>query len=153
MKVSEFKSKLSALSLLNFVQPNGTFVPRHFHITEVGLVTKNFMDCGGGVHKEQTAIMQIWVAEDYDHRLKPNAMLGILDKSTSILGDSDLELEVEYQTETVSIYRLEHQGENFILVPKQTDCLAKSTCGIPEKKLEMVETTSSGCCTPGGGCC
>ena len=49
MKLSELKNKLSTVSNLTFVQPNGVFVPRHFHITEIGLVTKHFIDCGGTV--------------------------------------------------------------------------------------------------------
>lgn len=153
MKVSEFKNHLSTASLVNFVQPNGVFVPRHFHITEAGLVTKHFIDCGGAIHKDQTVVLQIWVAEDYDHRLKPDKLLGILNKAANLLGNTDLDIEVEYQTETVGIYKLDFNGENFVLVPKQTDCLAKDVCGIPETKLETAKTESSGCCTPGGGCC
>ena len=75
MKLSELKKHLSEVNQLTFVQPNGTFVPRHFHITEIGLVTKHFIDCGGALHNEQTASMQIWVAEDFDHRLKPSGRL------------------------------------------------------------------------------
>lgn len=52
MKLSEFKRYLSTLSQVNIVQPNGEYVPAHFHITEVGLITKNFLDCGGDVHTE-----------------------------------------------------------------------------------------------------
>ena len=154
MKLSELKNRLSTIATLTFVQPNGIFVPRHFHITEIGLVTKRFIDCGGALHNEQTASMQIWVAEDFDHHLKPSGLLNIIDISKKILGDTDLEIEVEYQTETVGTYKLAFQGENFLLVPKQTDCLAKTNCGIPEKKLELVSAeTESSCCKPGGGCC
>lgn len=154
MKLSELKSKLSTVSTLTFVQPNGKFVPRHFHITEIGLVNKHFIDCGGTVRNEQTATMQIWVAEDYEHRLKPSGLLKIMDISKTILGDADLEVEVEYQTETVGKYGLDFKGENFVLVPKFTDCLAKENCGVPKNEL-VLETaeTSSGCCKPGGGCC
>lgn len=49
MKLSEFKKQLSTVTELNFVLPNGTIVPQHFHVTEVGQVTKNFIDCGGTV--------------------------------------------------------------------------------------------------------
>jgi hypothetical protein len=154
MKLSELKNKLSAVTTLTFVQPNGAFVPRHFHITEIGLVIKHFIDCGGAVHQEQTASMQIWVAEDFDHRLKPSGLLNIIDISKKVLGDTDLEIEVEFQTETIGTYKLDFQGENFVLVPKQTDCLAKSNCGVPEKKLELAGAETEGsCCKPGGGCC
>ncbi len=154
MKLSELKNNLSTVSTLTFVQPDGTFVPRHFHITEIGLVDKHFIDCGGTVRKEQTATMQIWVAEDYEHRLNPSVLLKIIDISKNILGDTDLEIEAEYQSETIGRYSLEFTGENFTLVPKFTDCLAKSNCGVPKEKLELVEAeTETGCCKPGGGCC
>lgn len=151
MKLSEFKNHLSTLKNINFVLPNGNFVPRHFHITEAGLVTKHFIDCGGDVHTEKTIVLQIWVAEDYEHRLKPTGLLNIFNISKGVLGDEDLEVEVEYQTETIGIYKLAFQTEHFVLQPKFTDCLAKVTCGIPETKLELANESS--CCKPGGGCC
>ena len=46
MKLSQFKQHLDTVSALNFVQPNGNFVPNHFHITEAGLTTKHFIDAG-----------------------------------------------------------------------------------------------------------
>lgn len=153
MKLSEFKKHLDGLTTLTFVQPNGIFVPCHFHITEIGLVTKHFIDCGGTVHHEQTASMQIWVAEDFDHRLKPSGLLQIIDISKKVLNDADPELEVEFQTETIGKYTLAFEGENFLLVPTQTDCLAKSLCGVPELKLQPATEGGAGCCTPGGGCC
>ena len=154
MKLSEFKNNLNAVSNLTFVQPNGNFVPRHFHITEVGLVTKHFIDCGVTIHQEQTVSMQIWVAEDFDHRLKPSSLLSIIDISKKVLGNEDLEVEVEYQTETIGKYGVGFDGEKFLLLPKHTDCLAKENCGVPELKTELVEADASGsCCKPGGGCC
>ncbi len=154
MKLSEFKNNLNSVSNLTFVQPNGNFVPRHFHITEVGLVTKHFIDCGVTIHQEQTVSMQIWVAEDFDHRLKPSSLLSIIDISKKVLGNEDLEVEVEYQTETIGKYGVGFDGENFLLLPKHTDCLAKENCGVPELKTELVEADASGsCCKPGGGCC
>jgi hypothetical protein len=154
MKLSELKQHLLNINNLNFVLPGGKFVPRHFHITEIGLVTKNFIDCGGELHNEQTASMQIWVAQDIEHRLMPAKLLGIIDISKKVLADADPEVEVEYQTDTIGKYTLEFEGENFLLIPTHTDCLAKSTCGIPETKLELAGAEKAGgCCTPGGGCC
>jgi hypothetical protein len=154
MKLSEVKQHLLNINNLNFVLPGGKFVPRHFHITEIGLVTKNFIDCGGELHNEQTASMQIWVAQDIEHRLMPAKLLGIIDISKKVLADADPEVEVEYQTDTIGKYTLEFEGENFLLIPTHTDCLAKSTCGIPETKLELAGAEKAGgCCTPGGGCC
>lgn len=30
-----------------FKLENGNSVPEHFHVTEVGIITKDFIDCGG----------------------------------------------------------------------------------------------------------
>jgi hypothetical protein len=156
MKLSELKKELSASESLTFIQPNGELVPPHFHITEVGLSAKHFIDCGSSIHTEKWANFQIWVAQDTEHRLKPSSLLKIINQSAMVLGEEDLEVEIEYQTDTVGKYALSTQDGKFILVPRQTDCLAKSTCGIsePKEKFEMIEIGSSAsCCTPGGGCC
>lgn len=157
MKLSEFQTHLKGQNTLTFVRPDGGLVPGHFHITEVGLITKHFIDCGGKLHLEKAVNMQIWVANDMEHRLTPKALLNIIELSKKVLGGEDLEIEFEYQTETVGKYGVGIQGEAFALIAKQTDCLAKSNCGIPESveqlnpgKLEVAET---GCCKPGGGCC
>ncbi len=156
MKISTFKQHLNTVNNINFVQPNGTLVPRHFHITEAGLFTKNFIDCGGTVREEKSINFQVWVARDTDHRLEPKKLLGIIELSQKLFGNEDLEIEVEYQTDTVGKYGVDVQGENFLLTAKQTDCLAKDNCGIPldKQKLQLAALeTSKTCCTPGGGCC
>ena len=53
MKLSEIKSKLKELKTIAFQLPNGTLVPNHFHVTEVGKISKHFIDCGGTVRKEE----------------------------------------------------------------------------------------------------
>ena len=69
----------------------------------------------------------------------------------------DLEIEVEYQSETIGKYDLEFNGKNFILTSKQTACLAQDKCGVdPQKqkvKLSSLAVANESCCTPGGGCC
>jgi Family of unknown function (DUF6428) len=157
MKISEFKEHLVHLSSVNFKLPNGEFVPNHFHITEVGALTKHFIDCGGDVHEEQTASLQIWVADDVDHRLSPRNLLNIIDLSEKVLRGADLDIEVEYQTDTIGKYGLSFQDNTFLLIAKETDCLAKIKCNIPQSKpkLRFSELTlaNQGGCTPGGGCC
>ncbi|MCB9251668.1 MAG: hypothetical protein H6605_04330 [Flavobacteriales bacterium] len=156
MKTSEFKKNLQKLSALNFMQPNGSFVPRHFHITEAGIRSKHFVDCGGTLRSEKLMGLQIWVAKDFEHRLEPAKLLKILDIAESNFGNEDLEIEIEYQTETIGRYAIELKGENFVLIPKQTDCLAADHCGIPQEKqkLKLSELgNSTSCCTPGSGCC
>lgn len=156
MKLSEIKKHLSTAESVNFELQNGTFVPEHFHVTEVGVVTKYFIDCGGTVRNEKVANFQLWNANDFEHRLKPAKLLNIIKLSEEKLGMEDLEIEVEYQSDTIGKYGLDFSGENFLLTTKQTDCLAKDNCGVPQhkQKLQLAELeTSKSCCTPGGGCC
>ena len=156
MKISEIKKHLATAETVNFQLPNGGFVPQHFHVTEVGLVTKHFIDCGGTERFEKVANFQRWSADDTDHRLKPEKLLGIISLSEQKLGIGDFEIEVEYQTETIGKYNLAFEGDNFVLINKQTDCLAKENCGIPTEKLKINVLNvqpEAACCTPGGGCC
>ncbi len=156
MKLSELKNHLNNVSQINFVQPNGTFIPKHFHITEAGLVTKHFIDCGGTVREEKVINFQVWVAQDTNHRLEPQKLLKIIALSKKLFGNEDLDVEIEYQSNTIGKYGLDFEGENFVLTSKQTDCLAKDNCGAPKEKEKLVLAeieTSKGCCTPGGGCC
>lgn len=158
MKLSEFKKQLSSVNELNFVLPNGNPVPKHFHVTEVGQVTKHFIDCGGTVRNEKAVNFQLWEAGDYDHRLAPKKLTDIITLSEKVLGVEDAEIEVEYQSDTIGKYGVESNGNNFVLTSKKTNCLASDACGIPPEKLkvnlnELQTENKGGCCTPGGGCC
>lgn len=157
MKLSEIKNHLSGAEQVNFQMANGTMVPEHFHVTEVGVITKDFIDCGGTVRHEKVANFQLWDANDYEHRLKAGKLLDIIGLSEKILGMEDLEIEVEYQAETIGKYDLGFDGINFQLLPKTTACLAMDKCGAPQEKpkVKMVVLGSSeqNGCTPGGGCC
>lgn len=64
MKLSEIKEVLKTVETVTFQLPNGTFVPEHFHVTEVGEITRNFIDCGGTVRKETVVNFQLWDAND-----------------------------------------------------------------------------------------
>jgi hypothetical protein len=157
MKLSEIKKHLETLEAVNFMLPDGSFVPEYFHVTEVGLITKNFIDCGGTVRKETVVNFQLWDANDYDHRLKPGKLLSIIALSEKVLGIEDYEIEVEYQDTTIGKYDLGFNGQNFQLINKQTACLAKEQCGIPSEKqkvnLTEITTNNANSCTPGAGCC
>jgi hypothetical protein len=156
MNLSQIKTILLTVDTVNFQSPNRTFVPEHFHVTEVGIVTKNFIDCGGTIRNEKVVNFQLWEANDFEHRLKPKKLLDIITLSEKVLGMEDYEIEVEYQDITIGKYALEFNGENFELVNKQTNCLAQDKCGIPLDKLKakVSETKKpSNTCTPGRGCC
>lgn len=153
MKLSGVKKSLSTVSSVNFQLPDGSFVPEHFHVTEIGLVTKHFIDCGGTVRTEKVANFQLWDANDFEHRLKPQKLLNIIALSEKIIHLEDLEIEVEYQGDTIGKYGLEFNGTNFLLLPMQTNCLAQDKCGIPPEKLKIRVAATGENCTPGGGCC
>jgi len=156
MKLSEIKSKLNQLETIAFQLPNGTLVPNHFHVTEVGKITKKFIDCGGTVRHEEVANFQLWEADDYNHRLHPEKLIHIIELSEKILNIEDLEIEVEYQGNTIGKYSLDFDGKNFLLISKQTDCLAKDNCGIPKEKPRVKLSglqNQTACCTPDSGCC
>lgn len=155
MKLSEIKSALAGLEAVNFKLENGTLVPEHFHVTEVGIVSKDFIDCGGQVRQERVANFQLWDADDYEHRLKAGKLLGIISLSEKVLGMEDLEIEVEYQSETIGRYDLGFDGKDFLLLSKKTACLAQDACGVGETKDKgMVNLAGSkSVCSPGGGCC
>lgn len=157
MKLSEIKTKLAELNSVDFELQNGTKVPEHFHVTEVGVVHKHFIDCGGTVRNEKIANFQLWNANDTDHRLKPQKLLNIIELSEKTLGIEDLEVEVEYQMETIGRYALEFNGKSFVLMPKFTDCLASDSCGIPQEKkkirLSEIVVNNNSCCSPESNCC
>lgn len=157
MKLSEIKRHLNNLSTMGFQLPNGELVASHFHVTEIGKVTKHFIDCGGKLREENIINFQLWEANDYNHRLHPEKLVNIIELSEKVLKLDDLEIEVEYQGETIGKYGLDFDGINFLLTTTQTDCLAKDACGIPVEKtkvaLSQINKEVSNCCTPESGCC
>ena len=157
MKLSEIKEILPTLDNVQFELENGTFVPENFHVTEVGVITKHFIDCGGTIRNEKIVNFQLWNANDLEHRLKPTKLLSIIWLSEAKLGIEDFEIEVEYQSETIGKYDLGFNGKNFVLKNKTTACLAEDACGIPQekRKLNLAELTpqNNSCCSPNSNCC
>ena len=155
MKLSQVKNILKTVEAVNFILPDGTAVPEHFHVTEVGLITKNFIDCGGTVRKETVVNFQLWNANDFEHRLKPQKLNNIIELSEKVLGIEDFEIEVEYQAQTIGKYDLDFNGNDFVLLNKQTACLAQDQCGIPaeKQKVRLSDMNNEPCCAPDGNCC
>lgn len=157
MKLSEIKEILPVLENVEFQLEDGTFVPEHFHVTEVGTVTKHFIDCGGTIRNEKVVNFQLWNANDFEHRLKPGKLLNIIKLSEEKLGIEDGEIEVEYQNTTIGKYDLAFNGKVFILKNKTTACLAQDACGIPagKQKISLSELSAqkTSCCTSNSGCC
>ena len=156
MKLSQIKNILKTIEAVNFNLPDGTMVPEHFHVTEVGLITKKFIDCGGTVRKESVVNFQLWDANDFEQRLKPQKLVNIIELSEKVLGIGDFEIEVEYQSTTIGKYDLDFNGKDFVLLNKKTACLAQDQCGIPAEKQKVKLSDMNNepsCCNPGGSCC
>jgi hypothetical protein len=138
MRLSEFKKVLSENGGRNirFVLPTGTKAPPHGHVTEVALIEKKFVDCGGTFRTDSLCRLQTWFADDTDHRLTAVKLLVILDKAAAFLGADDLEVDVEHEAPFVSqfpIEKVEHDGDalSVHLGIKHTACLAEDRCLPP----------------------
>jgi Family of unknown function (DUF6428) len=158
MKLSEFKAALPQVNELEFVLPEGKLIPVHFHVTEVGLISRHFIDCGGKERFEKSVNFQLWLAADYEHRLSPAKLLSIIGLSSDVLKGEDPEIEIEYQCNTIGKYHVHFDGQRFQLQNTKTACLASDQCGAPaaKPKLKLAELqteNSAACCSPGGGCC
>jgi len=149
MKLHELKSLLRAhpTAFPQFNLPGGEQIPAHFHLTEVGYVSKKFVDCGGTFRDRETCVLQTYVAEDFDHRLQAKRFADILDLGRSILPGDDLEVEMEWDCCVISQYpidsaRVVDDRLEFQLVARHTDCLAKQSCGCESEGVN----TSAVCC-------
>lgn len=158
MKLAELKAYLTNGGKTSFTLPNGKQVPAHFHVTEVGESTRNFMDCGGTLRQTRTATLQLWTSIDVHHRLEGAKLVNIIELSQEKIGMGDLDVEVEYQgEETISRYGLAVGTDGLLLTGTKTACLAEDACGITGAKqlLTVIGTgkETAGSCTPGSGCC
>src|SRR5438105_11417294 len=99
MTVGELRSFLAQAldNGLHLMLPDGDFVPAHFHVTEIGRVQKDFIDCGGTTRSAVSCLLQVWVAEDAAHRLTTSKLAAILRLAAPLLGSDQLPVEVEYE--------------------------------------------------------
>ena len=144
MNLKKLKATLALRpeALPRFILPNGDEIPAHFHITEVGRVTKRFIDCGGKLHdRRDTCLLQTYVADDIDHRLTAGTFAKILQLGDQVLPHEEMEVEVEYDCCVVAQYPIasaQFTGEHVELQlgEKHTACLAKERCGIDDSRSE-----------------
>ena len=150
MKVSSFFKNLDSIGEdfgVAFKTPDGKFVPFHFHVTEAASIFKKYKDCGGNSREENYASIQLWVANDYEHRLKAGKLRKII-LDTLIENEQDVDIVVEYENDTISVYNIDCVKISantliFELCKRKTDCLAPDKCGVAAPK--------NPCC--GTGCC
>ncbi|MFA6959301.1 MAG: DUF6428 family protein [Opitutaceae bacterium] len=148
LTISEVRAALTVAPAMpiTVIWPDGEPIEAHFHVTEVGRVQKDFVDCGGTVRRLVTCLLQTWVGDDTDHRITGEKLLKAFDYAAPVLAGEDLPVELEYEACNVVQLRavaVERTAEALVvrLASKHTDCLAKELC-VPATK-----------CAPGGGCC
>lgn len=151
MLLSEFKTELKTVTEITFLKPDGTTIPSHFHITELGQVNKRFIDCGGTIRNETVISMQLWKSLDFWHRLEPSKLISIIDLSIERLDIEDHEIEIEYQSDTIGKYGVQFENGKFKLTTTNTACLASDKCSVPH--FEKVKETFQSFCSPNSGCC
>lgn len=144
--ISALKAALAAAPSLplTVVSADGEAIEPHFHVTEVGRVQKDFVDCGGTVRRLVTCLLQTWVGDDLDHRITAGKLLKAFEHAAPVLGGEDLPVELEYETCNVVqlvVASVKQESDRLILQlgSKHTDCLAKELC-VPSA------AGASGCC-------
>jgi hypothetical protein len=132
-----------------FVLPDGDYIPAHAHVTEVGHVVRNFIDCGGLSGKEEKVVLQAHVGNDTDHRLRSDRFAKILELGNSVIPSADLDVDIEYDCCVVAQYPIAEarpDGEhlNLILRRGRTQCRARE---------RRESETAADCCTKSAPCC
>ena len=130
---------------ISFILPDGTAIPSHYHVTEIGRIVKDYVDCGGQFRKEEYCSMQLWVANDVDHKLTLDKLHKILEAGRELISDN-MPVIFEYQDGTVGLYfigmiQVTTEKVKILLSGTKTSCMAPDRCGI----------TNRGC--SGSGCC
>jgi len=136
---------------ITVIWTDGEPIEAHFHVTEVGRVQKDFVDCGGTVRRVTSCLLQTWVGDDTDHRITAGKLLKAIAAAAPVLGGEDLPVDLEYEACNVvqlRVVAVEREGAALVLRlgKKHTDCLAKELC-VPSP------AGRSGSCQPGSGCC
>ena len=151
MRLHDLQDALEAnpKTLPRFVLPNGDYVPQHAHVTEVGHVVRNFIDCGGLTGKEEKVVLQTHIGNDTDHRLRSDRFAKILRLGNRVIPSADLDVDVEYDCCVVAQYPIaqatpEGNHLNLILQRGRTQCRAR--------ERREGETTTA-CCVASVACC
>jgi hypothetical protein len=142
MKLRELKSILAQhlTAELRFRLPNGESAPAHSHVTEIARVDKRFIDCGGTLRTESFCRLQVWSANDVQHRLTAGKLAKIFSKAETVLQTDALDVDVEYEAGFIAQFpldRLEILPNEIIfhLGLRHTACLAEDKCGIAPAEL------------------
>jgi len=152
MNTAELTALLAAFGEkpVSFVLPDGGRIPDHAHITEVGRIDREFLDCGGVLRRTSFCCLQAWVADDTEHRLTAGKLVAIIGRALEPLGLAALPVEVEFEDGLISQFPVVSVSAGDAVVlhlgTKHTDCLAKEVC-LP------APGATENCCAPESGCC
>ena len=135
-------------TLPRFILPSGDYIPAHAHVTEVGHVARNFIDCGGLTGKEEKVVLQTHVGNDTDHRLRSDRFAKILRLGNRVIPSADLDVDVEYDCCVVAQYPIAEAAPdgdhlNLILQRGRTQCRAR----------ERRDSETVACCATSAACC
>jgi hypothetical protein len=151
MKYEVLKSLLERYSTTfpRFVLPDGDYIPAHAHVTEVGHVVRNFIDCGGLSGTEEKVVLQTHVGDDTDHRLRSDRLAKILRLGNRVIPSAELDVDVEYDSCVVAQYPIAEatpDGEhlNFFLQRGRTQC---------RERERRESQTAADCCATPAACC
>lgn len=155
MNLDEFTTALSDQPdhELGIQFDSGIVLPPHFHVTEIGKVTKDFVDCGGTRRTTTSCVLQTFIATDFEHRLKTDKLSTIIEKAAVLQLDLSTPVEIEIQTDTIGTYAVTtsfvSDGKvTFTVASKQTACLAPDKCGIdnlPTVEVPPAEPAAAEC--------
>lgn len=131
---------------ISLTLPDQTQAPSHFHITEVASISKIFLDCGGRQHSENSCVLQIWVADDFDHRIKTAKLVKILTEARSLFDSEDIPVEFEHEAPVltrlpIKAHTVDKGVITFTLYSKKADCLAKDLC-LPKRDFSLPDIPS-----------
>ena len=132
-----------------FVLPDGDYIPPHAHVTEVGHVVRNFIDCGGLTGKEEKVVLQTHVGNDTDHRLRSDRFARILELGNRVIPSADLDVDVEYDCCVVAQYPIANakpDGEHLNLILQR----GRTKCRMRERRQSETAAT---CCATSAACC
>lgn len=139
--------------IVRFKLPTTTLLSPHVHVTEVARIDKKFVDCGGTLRTDSSCRLQIYQADDTEHRITSAKFAQILAKGAGVLGSATLPIEVEVEAPYLSVFpvvasRLEENQIVLSFGMRHTACLAEDVC-FPSS----LQATSGPTCAPGSGCC
>lgn len=139
---------------LHIVLPDDDIVASHFHVTEIGRVQKDFIDCGGTARSTTHCQLQLLVASDTDHRLTAGKLAKIFELSDPVLRGDDLPIVIEHEDCRTIAFPLESfeatdEQISIKLALPHPACLAGDACGLSPEEAGVAGSS----CAPGSGCC